>query len=125
MKEKRMPKKMFDYKCFNGSRDIWYTDSLKGWFIVKEENIYVLRKGSFVNDTIEFATKKYNTYKRLGDAKTGLENLLKDHTKTIVNQQILFDKLKAEYEKEKRNQAIDYSELDKQAEILKAKWGLI
>ena len=74
-----MPKKMFQYKQF--AEDIWYTDSLKGWFIVKENNIFILRKGSIVNNTIEFSTKRYNTYKRLGDAKTGLENLLKERTK--------------------------------------------
>lgn len=118
-----MPKKMFQYKQF--AEDIWYTDSLKGWFIVKENNLFVLRKGSMIGNTIEFSTKKYNTYKRLGDSKTGLENLLKEKTKSIVEQQILFNRLKSEYEKNnKDNNSIDYTELDKQAERLKIKWGI-
>lgn len=121
-----MPKKMFEYKNFNGSRDIWYTDSLKGWFIVKEkEDQYVLRKGCVVGNTIEFGMNKYNTYKRLGDAKTGLENRLKEKSRSIYEQQILFNRLKEEYEKQKKNEKqIDYAELDKEAERLKAKWGL-
>lgn len=121
-----MPKKMFEYKNFDGSRDIWYTDSLKGWFIVKEkEDRYVLRKGCVVGDTIEFGMNKYNVYKRLGDAKTGLENRLKEKSKSIYEQQILFNRLKEEYEKQKKNEKqIDYAELDKEAERLKVKWGL-
>lgn len=114
-----MPKKVFDYKSFGGG--IWYTDSLKGWFIVKEKDLYVLRKGCIVDNTVEFGIGKYNTYKRLGDAKTGLENLLKEKTKAILDQQILFNKLKKEYEISK---PIDYTELDKQAEKLKEKWGI-
>ena len=122
-----MPKKMFEYKTFNGSRDIWYTDSLKGWFIVKEkENMYVLRKGCIVGDTVEFGMNRYNAYKRLGDAKTGLENKCKERTKAMVEQQILFNKLKKEHEEQskKENKSLDYAELDKQAERLKMKWGL-
>lgn len=122
-----MPKKMFEYKMFNGSRDIWYTDSLKGWFIVKEkEDLYVLRKGCIINNTIEFGMNRYNTYKRLGDAKTGLENKCKERTKSIIKQQILFNKLKKEYEEQNKNETkvLDYAELDKQVEKLKMKWGL-
>lgn len=122
-----MPKKVFNYTNFKGMRDVWYTESLKGWFIVKEkENQYVLRRGSVVGDTIEFTVKQYNTYRRLGDAKTGLENKLKEKTQSIVKQQILFDKFKSEYEaqKKKENGPLDYDELNKQAERLKEKWGL-
>lgn len=122
-----MPRKVFDYTNFKGMRDVWYTESLKGWFIVKEkENQYVLRKGCVVGDTIEFGVKHYNTYKRLGDAKTGLENKLKEKTQSIVQQQILFNKLKSEYENKKKqeNGPLDYEELNKQAERLKEKWGL-
>lgn len=116
-----MPKKNFVYKKLEIASDIWYTESLKGWFIVKEENLFVLRKGFVNGNTIEFAAKQYNKYKRLGDAKTGLENKLKEKTKSMIEQQILFNKLKAEYEKEK---TVDYTELDKQAEKLKERWGL-
>ena len=117
-----MPKKVFNYKNFGDMRDVWYTESLKGWFIVKEGNEFVLRKGCAIGNTIEFSTLKFNKYKRLGDAKTGLENKLKEKTKSIVEQQILFNKLKAEYESQK--QPLDYAELDKQAERLKQKWGI-
>ena len=117
-----MPKKVFNYKNFGDMRDVWYTESLKGWFIVKEGNEFVLRKGCAIGNTIEFSTLKCNKYKRLGDAKTGLENKLKEKTKSIIEQQILFNKLKAEYESQK--QPLDYAELDKQAERLKQKWGI-
>lgn len=113
---------MFQYKPF--AEDVWYTDSLKGWFIVKENDSFILRKGLFKDNTIEFSTKRYNVYKRLGDAKTGLENLLKERTQSIIAQQTLFNKLKAEYETKKALEPLDYVELDKQAEKLKEKWGL-
>ena len=78
-----------------------------------------------MGDTIEFGMNKYNTYKRLGDAKTGLENRLKEKSRSMYEQQILFNKLKEEYEKQKKNEKqIDYAELDKEVERLKAKWGL-
>ena len=120
-----MPKKNFQYKNPCGMKDVWCTDSLKGWFIVKEKDLYVLRKGCInSNNTIEFGTKHHNTYLRLGDAKVGLENKCKERVQSFMVQQALFDKLKAEYEKKKETQPIDYNELDKQAERLKAKWGI-
>ncbi len=122
-----MPKKNFQYKNPCGMKDVWYTDSLKGWFIVKEKELFVLRKGSINPDnTIEFGTKHHNTYLRLGDAKVGLENKCKERVQSIIAQQALFNKLKAEYENEKKKetQPIDYAELDKQAERLKQKWGI-
>lgn len=118
-----MPKKKFQYKQLGS--DIWYTDSLKGWFIVKENDLYVLRKGNFNSDgAIELGIKRYNSYLRLGDAKVGIENKLKERVQSIVAQQELFNKLKAEYESQEKDKRIDYAELDKQAERLKEKWGL-
>ena len=118
-----MPKKVFEYKNFKDTKDIWYTESLKGWFIVKENNLYVLRKGCIINDSIEFAMKRYNSYLRLGDAKTGLERKLKEKIESILQQQILFNKLKSE-SNFVEDKTLDYVKLDKEAERLKAKWGL-
>ena len=120
-----MPKKNFQYKNPCGMKDVWCTDSLKGWFIVKDKDIYVLRKGSINSDnTIEFGTKHHNTYLRLGDAKVGLENKCKERVQSIIAQQALFDQLKAEYENKQQDKGLDYEALDKQVERLKAKWGV-
>ncbi len=120
-----MPKKNFQYKNPCGMKDVWCTDSLKGWFIVKEKDLYVLRKGCINSDnTIEFGTKIYKSYLRLGDGKVGLECLLKEKVQSIIAQQALFDRLKAEHEKEQQKTGLDYATLDKQVEHLKAKWGI-
>ena len=78
-----MPKKNFQYKTALGLNDVWYTDSLKGWFIVKEENQYFLRKGSIYKNTLELGTKRFKVYQRLGDAKVGLENYCKDYIESF------------------------------------------
>jgi len=120
-----MPKKNFQYKNPCGMKDVWCTDSLKGWFIVKEKELFVLRKGSINPDnTIEFGKKIYKSYLRLGDGKVGLECLLKEKVQSIMAQQALFDQLKAEYENKQQNKGLDYKALDKQVERLKAKWGV-
>lgn len=123
IKEKKMPKINFKYKQF--CNDIWYTDNLRGWFIVKEENKYILRKGTFNSDgTIDLATKRYNSYLRLGDAKVGIEKKLKERVNLILNQRVLFDELKAAYDEQQKTAPLDYAELDKQADRLRKKWGL-
>jgi len=123
-----MPKKQFQYKQLGP--DIWYTDSLKGWFIVKEKNQYLIKKGSIIGkDTVEFGTKVFKIYQRLGDSKVGLENLLKDRTINIKKQEELYNALQKENGPIKTKETkdpffIDYAELDKEAERLKKKWGL-
>lgn len=119
-----MPKKVFQYKQIGS--DIWYTERLKGWFIVKDKNKYVIKKGSIINETtIEFGTKIFKTYCRLGDSKVGLENMLKDRIKLIKRQEELFNELQ-ELDKTNKKEVIslDYDFLNKEAERLKAKWGL-
>jgi len=120
-----MPKKNFQYKQL--SEDVWYTDSLKGWFIVKDKQVYVLKKGSIISDDmIEFGTKIFRTYQRLADAKVGLENLLRDRVEMIKKQEDLFNELQKnnKIDKKENQTSIDYGQLDKEAERLKAKWGL-
>lgn len=122
-----MPKKNFNYKQLGV--DIWYTDSLKGWFIVKERNQFLIKKGSIISGTtVQFGSKVFKTYQRLGDAKVGLENFLKQHVKLIKQQEDVFNVLQKEngpIQMEKTTSAyIDYEKLDKEAERLKAKWGL-
>ena len=55
-----MLKKVFNYTKI--AEDVWYTKSLKGWFIVKENEKYYLRKGSFDNSNqIVFSIKRFNS----------------------------------------------------------------
>lgn len=116
-----MPKKVFQYKQIGP--DVWYTNNLKGWFIVKDKNQFVLKKGSIISDTIiEFGTKIYKQYQRLGDAKVGLENYCKERVRAFKQQEELFNELQ-KLNKENKT-SIDYAALDKEAERLKAKWGL-
>lgn len=116
-----MTKKCFVYKNF--CSDIWYTDSLKNWFIVKENNLFVLKKGSIVNDTtIELGNKIFKKYQRLGDAKVGLENHCKTYVATIKKQEAIFNELQKT--KKMDNISLDYFVLDKEVERLKEKWGV-
>lgn len=117
-----MPKKNFQYKKVLDLKDVWYTDSLKGWFIVKEQNQYFLRKGSIYRNTLELGNKRFKVYQRLGDAKVGLENYCKDYVQTLKKQQEIFDELQ-KINKSQTN-PIDYSNLDKEVERLKEKWGV-
>ena len=118
-----MLKKVFNYTKI--AEDVWYTKSLKGWFIVKENEKYYLRKGSFDNSNqIVFSIKRFNSYKRLGDAKTGLERLLKDRVKAIKQQEELFNELQKLNKKDNEIKELDYEFLNKEAERLKKKWGL-
>lgn len=118
-----MPKKLFKYKQLG--TDIWYTDSLKGWFIVKQNQDYCIRKGRFINNnTIEFGTKIYKKYKRLGDGKVGIENMLKLYIKNIKQQEELFNELQKLNKKDNEIKGLDYEFLNKEAERLKKKWGL-
>lgn len=119
-----MPKKAFQYKQIGS--DVWYTDSLKGWFIVQSKNQYVLKKGSIISESvIEFGTKDFKKYQRLGDAKVGLENMLKDRVKAIKHQEELFNELqKFSKQDKKESTSLDYDFLNKEAERIKAKWGL-
>ena len=119
-----MPKKVFQYKQIGS--DVWYTDSLKGWFIVKDKNQYIIKKGSIINENvIEFGIKNFKTYQRLGDAKVGIENMLKDRVKTIKQQEELFNELQKLNKQDKKEPfSLDYDFLNKEAERLKAKWGI-
>ena len=118
-----MPKKLFKYKQLG--TDIWYTDSLKGWFIVKDKNQYIIKKGSIIkDDVIEFGIKNFKTYQRLGDAKVGIENMLKDRVKAIKQQEELFNELQKLNKKDNETKELDYEFLNKEAERLKKKWGL-
>lgn len=117
-----MPKKNFQYKTVLDLRDVWYTDNLKGWFIVKEQNQYFLRKGSIYKNTLELGNKRFKSYQRLGDAKVGLENYCKDYVQSLKKQQEIFDELQKNNQTQKTQ--IDYNDLDKQVERLKEKWGI-
>ena len=118
-----MPKKLFKYKQLG--TDIWYTDSLKGWFIVKDKNQYIIKKGSIISENaIEFGIKNFKTYQRLGDAKVGIENMLKDRVKAIKQQEELFNELQKLNKKDNETKELDYEFLNKEAERLKKKWGL-
>mgnify|MGYP003540841843 CR=1 FL=1 len=118
-----MPKKLFQYKQIGS--DIWYTDSLKGWFIVKDKNQYIIKKGSIINEkVIEFGVKNFKTYQRLGDAKVGIENMLKKRVKAIKQQEELFNELQKLNKKDNETKELDYEFLNKEAESLKKKWGL-
>lgn len=117
-----MPKKNFQYKNPLNLKDVWYTDSLKGWFIVKEQNQYFLRKGSIYKNTLELGTKRFKVYQRLGDAKVGLENYCKDYVETLKKQQEIFNELQKANESQKGQ--IDYASLDKEVMRLKEKWGI-
>lgn len=115
-----MPKKLFQYKQIGS--DIWYTDSLKGWFIVKEKNQFLVKKGSIISTSlVEFGTKVFKVYQRLGDAKVGLENYCKDRAKAIKQQEDLFNELQ---KSQTKISSLDYDFLDKETERLKKKWGL-
>ncbi len=119
-----MPKKQFEYKNFIYTNDIWYTDKLKGWFIVKEDSLYTLRKGSIINKTtLELGSKRYKTYQRLGDAKVGLETYNKQYIQSLKNQEALFNELQKNQIGVKKD-SLDYSSLDKEVERLKQKWGI-
>lgn len=119
-----MPKKVFQYKRMGS--DVWYTDSLKGWFIVQDKNQFILKKGSIINDTtIEFGTKVFKVYQRLGDAKVGLENYCKERVKAIKQQEDLFNELqKANKQNKTESTLLNYDFLNAEAERLKAKWGI-
>ena len=118
-----MPKKNFQYKTALDLKDVWYTDSLKGWFIVKEENQYFLRKGSIINgNALQLGTKRFKVYQRLGDAKVGLENYCKDYVESLKKQQEIFNELQKDNQSQKVQ--LDYTDLDKQVERLKEKWGI-
>ena len=118
-----MPNKLFKYKQLG--TDIWYTDSLKGWFIVKDKNQYIIKKGSIISkNVIEFGIKNFKTYQRLGDAKVGIENMLKDRVKAIKQQEELFNELQKLNKKDNETKELDYEFLNKEAERLKKKWGL-
>lgn len=117
-----MPKKSFQYKKVLDLKDVWYTESLKGWFIVKEQNQYFLRKGSIYKNTLELGNKRFKVYQRLGDAKVGLENYCKSYVETLKKQQEIFNELQ-KANKFQKNQ-IDYTKLDKEVERLKNKWGI-
>lgn len=119
-----MPKKIFDYKQFGP--DIWYTESLKGWFIVKEKDLFVVKKGTILNkNSIEFGSKIFKSYLRLGDAKTGMERFLKEKTSNIQKQESLFKELqKLKPQEKKESVSLDYNFLNAEAERLKKKWGL-
>lgn len=117
-----MPKKTFQYKTALNLKDVWYTDSLKGWFIVKEQNQYFLRKGSIYKNTLELGNKRFKVYQRLGDAKVGLENYCKDYVQALKKQQEIFDELQKTAKPQ--NTQIDYTSLDKEVERLKEKWGI-
>ena len=119
-----MPKKVFQYKQIGS--DVWYTDSLKGWFIVQEKNQFLLKKGSIISDNvIEFGTKIFKKYQRLGDAKVGLENYCKERVRALKQQEDLFNELqKANKQVKRESNSLDYDFLNKEAERLKAKWGI-
>ena len=118
-----MPKKVFQYKQI--SPDVWYTDNLKGWFIVKDKNQYIIKKGSIISENvIEFGIKNFKIYQRLGDAKVGIENMLKDRVKAIKQQEELFNELQKLNKKDNETKELDYEFLNKEAERLKKKWGL-
>lgn len=117
-----MPKKNFQYKTVLNLKDVWYTDSLKGWFIVKEQNQYFLRKGSIYRNTLELGNKRFKVYQRLGDAKVGLENYCKEYIQTVKKQQEIFNELQKAAKSQ--NNQINYSDLDKEVIRLKEKWGI-
>lgn len=118
-----MPKKVFQYKQI--SPDVWYTDNLKGWFIVQDKNQYLIKKGSIIkDDVIEFGMKVFKVYQRLGDAKVGLENICKEKIKAIKQQEELFNELQKLNKKDNKTKELDYEFLNKEAERLKKKWGL-
>ena len=119
-----MPKKLFTYKNFKDMKNVWYTDSLKGWFIVKDKNQYFLRKGSIIDeDTLELGLKRFKVYQRLVDAKVGLENFCKDYIESRKKQEDLFNELHKD-KKIAADNKIDFSDLDKEVARLKAKWGI-
>ena len=98
---------------------------MKGWFIVKENEKYTLRKGFIVDtNTLELGSKRYRSYFRLGDAKVGLENYNKNYVNTIKTQENLFKELQKTQVKNKETVSLDYEELNRQAELLKQKWGI-
>ena len=118
-----MPKKVFQYKQI--SPDVWYTDNLKGWFIVQDKNQYLIKKGSIIkDDVIEFGMKVFKVYQRLGDAKVGLENICKEKIKAIKQQEELFNELQKLNKKDNEIKGLDYEFLNKAAETHKKKWGL-
>lgn len=119
-----MPKKLFNYRQI--AENVWCTDSLRNWFIVKEKGIYTIRKGSILeNDEFILGIKRFKTYLRLADAKTGMERFLDDKVKMIKKQEELFNELqKFNKQDEKQSTSLDYTKLDAEAEKLKAKWGI-
>lgn len=119
-----MPKKVFQYKQIGS--DVWYTDSLKGWFIVQNKNQFVLKKGSIISENvIEFGTKIFKIYQRLGDAKVGLENYCKERVRALKQQEELFNELqKFKNQDKKESTLFDEAYLKAEEERLKAKWGL-
>lgn len=118
-----MPKKVFEYKKIGP--DVWYTDSLKGWFIVQDKNQYIIKKGSIIkDDIIEFGTKIFKVYQRLGDAKVGLENVCKEKIQALKKQEELFNELQRLNKKDNESKGLDYEFLNAEAERLKKKWGI-
>ncbi len=121
-----MPKKLFDYKLFEGCTDIWYTDSLIGWYIVKDADKYHLYRGKINSDkNLCLLGKSVKQYLRLGDAKTGLENYCKERIQRNQQQDKLYKELTAGKEKVKASCTyLDYAKLDQEVLRLKQKWGL-
>lgn len=121
-----MPKKLFNYKLFEGCTDIWYTDSLKNWYIVKEGNKFHLYKGKINEDNnLCLLGKSVKQYFRLGDAKTGLENYCKESIKLKTQQNKLYQELvKGKKQVESASKYLDYEKLDQEVLRLKQKWGL-
>lgn len=117
-----MPKKVLEYKNVLNFKDVWHSNTLKEWFIVKEQNLYMLRKGSINNGNLELGTKCFKVYQRLGDAKVGLEHLCRERVELLIKQREVFNELQKSNKFQKDQ--IDYAALDKEAERLRAKWGI-
>ena len=123
-----MPKKLFKYVLVEGCNDIWYTPSLKGWYIVKNNSSFDIQKGNIINNVLTLNNKIYKSYMRLGDAKIGLENYCKERVLLLKKQEELFSDIKKVVPQKSSlnisNNIIDYDEIEKQVLRLKEKWGI-
>ena len=98
---------------------------MKEWFIVKDKNQYLIKKSSIIKDEIiEFGTKIFKVYQRLGDAKVGLENVCKEKIQALKKQEELFNELQRLNKKDNESKGLDYEFLNAEAERLKKKWGI-